>query len=202
MFLAMLFSLPLPLTPLQILWVNLVTDGFPAMALGVDKDEEDVMKCLPRNPNTSIFADGLGWKILTRGLLIGLFSLISFVISYEETPYDLTRSQTITFATLVFSQLIYVFDCRCKGDIFQRNPFGNIFLVLAVFFSSFLLLVVIYYPPFSNLFHTTYLSFRDFILIFICSSLPVILASFLDKAKLFFFKVLKKFKAFFKKECY
>lgn len=180
MFLAMLAGLPLPLVPIQILWVNLVTDGLPAMALGVDPAEEDTMVRPPRNSRESVFARGVGWKIVTRGLLIGACSLLAFVAAYLETPDDLARAQTIAFATLVFSQLIYVFDCRSRGTIFQRNPLDNRPLVLAVLSSAFLLLLVIYYVPLQPIFHTVSLGLREWILILVTSTLPVILAGILD----------------------
>ena len=180
MFLAMLASLPLPLVPIQILWVNLVTDGLPAMALGVDPAEENAMSRPPRDSRESIFARGVGWKIVTRGLLIGLCSLAAFWIAYMETPENLVRAQTIAFATLVLSQLIYVFDCRSQGTIFQRTPFDNPMLVLAVLSSAILLLGVIYYPPLGPIFHTVPLGLREWILVTVTSMMPVILAGLID----------------------
>src|SRR5690606_13667182 len=103
MFLAMLAGMPLPLVPIQILWVNLVTDGLPAMALGVDPAEEDTMDRPPRNSRESVFARGVGCKIISRGLLIGLFTLAAFWGSYNEAPDDLVRAQTIAFSTLVLA---------------------------------------------------------------------------------------------------
>ncbi|UWE05234.1 calcium-translocating P-type ATPase, SERCA-type [Laceyella sacchari] len=180
MFLAMLAGLPLPLVPIQILWVNLVTDGLPAMALGIDPAEEDTMVRSPRNSRESVFARGVGWKIVTRGLLIGASSLMAFWVTYLETPDDLVRAQTVAFATLVFAQLIYVFDCRSQGTIFQRTPLDNLPLVLAVLSSAVLLLAVIYYPPLQPVFHTVSLGVREWILVIVTSTLPVILAGILD----------------------
>ena len=100
MLFAMLLSLPLPLVPIQILWVNLVTDGLPAMALGLDQPEENVMQRKPRHPKESVFARKLGWKIISRGFLIGIVTLIAFVIVYHRNPNDLPYAQTIAFATL------------------------------------------------------------------------------------------------------
>lgn len=181
MFLAMLAGLPLPLVPIQILWVNLVTDGLPAMALGIDPAEESTMNRSPRNSRESIFARGVGWKIITRGLLIGLCSLAAFWVTYMESPDDLVKAQTVAFATLVFCQLIYVFDCRSTGTIFQRTPLDNIPLVLAVISSAFLLLVVIYYAPLQPIFHTVPLGLREWILILVTSTLPVLTAGLLDQ---------------------
>jgi P-type Ca2+ transporter type 2C len=180
MFLAMLFGFPLPLVPIQILWVNLVTDGLPAMALGVDPAEDNTMGRAPRNSRESVFARGVGWKIVTRGLLIGFCSLAAFWVTYAEFPDDLVKAQTVAFSTLVLSQLIYVFDCRSQGTIFQRNPFDNLALVLAVLSSAALLLVVIYYPPFGPVFHTVPLGLREWVLVTVTSTLPVIVAGLFD----------------------
>lgn len=180
MFLAMLAGLPLPLVPIQILWVNLVTDGLPAMALGVDPAEEKMMNRPPRNSRESVFARGVGWKIVTRGLLIGFCSLAAFWVTYWEAPDDLVRAQTVAFATLVFAQLIYVFDCRSSGTIFQRTPFDNMPLVLAVLSSVILLIGVIYYQPLQPIFHTVSLGMREWTLVIVTSTLPVILAGLMD----------------------
>lgn len=183
MFLAMLMGLPLPLVPIQILWVNLVTDGLPAMALGVDPSEEDTMNRPPRNSRESIFARGVGWKIVSRGLLIGFWSLVAFLVTYHEAPDHLELAQTVAFATLVFSQLIYVFDCRSAGSIFNRNPLSNVPLIFAVFSSVILLLVVIYYPALQPIFHTVPLGLREWILVCVTSTLPVIIAGLFDQLK-------------------
>ncbi|WP_107727660.1 calcium-translocating P-type ATPase, SERCA-type [Desmospora activa] len=180
MFLAMLAGMPLPLVPIQILWVNLVTDGLPAMALGVDPAQEDTMKRNPRNSRESIFARGVGWKILTRGFLIGSFTLGAFWLAYSEAPDDLVRAQTIAFATLVLAQLIYVFDCRSTQSIFHRNPFTNMPLVLAVISSALLLLVVMYTPTLQPVFHTVALGFRDWALVLAAASIPTLLAGLIE----------------------
>ncbi|SDB97275.1 Ca2+-transporting ATPase [Melghirimyces thermohalophilus] len=180
MFLAMLAGMPLPLVPIQILWVNLVTDGLPAMALGVDPAEEDTMDRPPRNSRESVFARGVGWKIISRGLLIGLFTLAAFWVSYNEAPDDLVRAQTIAFSTLVLAQLIYVFDCRSQLSIFHRNPLSNLPLVLAVASSALLLLVVMYYPPLQPIFHTVSLGVREWALVIAAASMPTLLAGVVD----------------------
>ncbi|MCK9905678.1 cation-translocating P-type ATPase C-terminal domain-containing protein, partial [Frankia sp. Cpl3] len=110
----MLIGLPLPLVPIQILWVNLVTDGLPAMALGVDPAEADTMHHKPRLRNENIFARGLGWKIISRGFLIGAMTLLAFWLTLQEDPNHLVHAQTVAFATLVLAQLIHVFDCRSE----------------------------------------------------------------------------------------
>ncbi|MDQ0215067.1 Ca2+-transporting ATPase [Oikeobacillus pervagus] len=175
MLFAMLLALPLPLAPIQILWVNLVTDGLPAMALGLDRPEENVMKRKPRNPKEGVFARGLAWKVISRGFLIGITTLIAFMITYKQNPDHLEYAQTVAFATLVLAQLIHVFDCRSEKSIFSRNPFGNMYLVWAVLSSFILMFVVIYVPSLQPIFHTVYIEPRDWLLIFGLSALPTFL---------------------------
>ena len=141
MLFAMLLGMPLPLVPIQILWVNLVTDGLPAMALGLDKPEGDVMKRKPRHPKEGVFARGLGWKVVSRGFLIGVVTLMAFVFAFKSNPNNLPYAQTVAFATLVLAQLIHVFDCRSEKSIFSRNPFENKYLVWAVLLCLLMLLV-------------------------------------------------------------
>ncbi|MGE7601860.1 calcium-translocating P-type ATPase, SERCA-type [Peribacillus sp. NPDC097675] len=175
MFFAMLCALPLPLIPIQILFVNLVTDGLPAMALGLDAPEEDVMKRNPRSANEGVFGRGLGWKIISRGFLIGISTLIAFYVVYRANPDNLPYAQTIAFATLVLAQLIHVFDCRSEKSIFSRNPFGNLYLVGAVLSSLLLMLAVMYVQPLQEIFHTVPISGRDWLLVVGMASIPTFL---------------------------
>ncbi len=175
MLFAMIIGLPLPLLPIQILWVNLVTDGLPAMALGLDKPEENVMKRPPRHPKEGVFARGLGWKIVSRGFLIGSATLLAFMTVYKSNPDNLQYAQTVAFATLVLAQLIHVFDCRSEKSIFSRNPFGNMYLVWAVVSSLVLMLIALYYPPLQQVFHTVSIAPRDWLLILGMASIPTFL---------------------------
>ncbi|MGO4887840.1 cation-translocating P-type ATPase [Anaerobacillus sp. MEB173] len=174
MLFAMMLGMPLPLVAIQILWINLVTDGLPAMALGLDQAEDDVMKRNPRSPTEGVFARGLAWKIVSRGFMIGVVTLAAFSITYQANPDDLVRAQTVAFATLVMAQLIHVFDCRSEYSVFHRNPFENIYLVFAVISSILLMLVVIYYPPLQPVFHTTFLSVREWALIIGLAAIPTV----------------------------
>jgi Ca2+-transporting ATPase len=175
MLFAMLLALPLPLLPIQILWVNLVTDGLPAMALGLDQPEENVMKRGPRSPNEGVFSRGLGWKVVSRGFLIGIVTLLAFMIVYHNDSSKLPYAQTIAFATLVMAQLIHVFDCRSERSVLSRNPFGNQYLVWAVISSLALMIVAIYYPPLQPIFHTLPIALKDWLLILGLSSVPTFL---------------------------
>lgn len=175
MLFAMIIGLPLPLLPIQILWVNLVTDGLPAMALGLDQPEENVMKRAPRHPKEGVFARGLGWKIISRGFLIGSATLLAFMTVYKSNPDNLQYAQTVAFVTLVLAQLIHVFDCRSEKSIFSRNPFGNMYLVWAVISSVVLMLIALYFPPLQSVFHTVPIAPRDWLLIVGMASIPTFL---------------------------
>ncbi|AIQ68511.1 calcium-translocating P-type ATPase, SERCA-type [Paenibacillus graminis] len=178
MFFAMMLGLPLPLVPIQILWVNLVTDGLPAMALGVDQAEKDLMEHKPRGAKENIFARRLGWKIISRGLLIGLCTLAAFWMTLRidpSSPVQLIRAQSVAFATLVMAQLIHVFDCRSSRSVFHRNPLQNKYLVLAVLSSILLMLVVMYLPVLQPIFKTVPLSFREWCLVLVMAGIPTFL---------------------------
>ncbi|WP_248926457.1 calcium-translocating P-type ATPase, SERCA-type [Paenibacillus hamazuiensis] len=178
MFLAMMAGLPLPLVPIQILWVNLVTDGLPAMALGVDQAEKDLMQQKPRGAKENIFARRLGWKIISRGVLIGICTLAAFWLALQENPDSashLVKAQTVAFATLVMAQLIHVFDCRSSRSIFHRNPLQNRYLVLAVISSLLLVLAVLYTPQLQPIFKTVPLNLRDWIVVLVFAGIPTFL---------------------------
>ncbi|WP_203362253.1 cation-translocating P-type ATPase [Bacillus sp. REN10] len=175
MLFAMILALPLPLVPIQILWVNLVTDGLPALALGLDRPEENVMKRPPRHPKEGVFARGLGWKIISRGFLIGAVTLIAFMITLKAHPDHLAYAQTVAFATLVTAQLIHVFDCRSEHSVLARNPFGNLHLIAAVLSSFLLMIAVIYVPSLQPVFHTVPLELREWLLVVGMSAIPTFL---------------------------
>jgi Ca2+-transporting ATPase len=172
MFLAMMAGLPLPLVPIQILWVNLVTDGLPAMALGVDQAEKDLMQQRPRSARENIFARRLGWKIISRGILIGICTLGAFWLTLRTNGGNLIEAQTVAFATLVLAQLIHVFDCRSSRSIFHRNPFQNRYLVLAVLSSLVLMIGVLYIEQLQPIFKTVPLGFRAWCLVFVAAGIP------------------------------
>ncbi|RNC29474.1 MAG: Calcium-transporting ATPase [Candidatus Dichloromethanomonas elyunquensis] len=178
MFLGTLVGLPLPLLPIQILWVNLVTDGLPAMALGVDGTEPDIMKRSPRSPAESVFARGLGRRIMIRGTMIGIGTLLVFVVGLWYGAGLLT-ARTMAFSTLVFSQLFHVFDCKSeRRGIFEVGIFSNLFLVLAVMLSTAMQLSVIYLPFLQNIFKTAPLHTWQWVLILTVSGGPSVIIGF------------------------
>jgi P-type Ca2+ transporter type 2C len=178
MFLGMLVGLPIPLLPIQILWVNLVTDGLPAVALGFDPPEKDVMKRHPRGPDESIFSDGLAGIIIFRGVLIGLTTLAVFATMLYFTG-DVAAARTGAFVTLVLTQLIHVFECKSETrNIFQINLFDNIYLVFSVLISLAMILGVVYIPALQTIFRTVHLGLNGWLITCGLSFLVPVLATF------------------------
>ncbi|EGT3615541.1 calcium-translocating P-type ATPase, PMCA-type [Clostridium perfringens] len=171
MFLATIFYLPTPMLPIQILFVNLATDGLPAIALGVDPADKDIMNQQPRSKKESIFARGLTEKILVRGCLIGICTLLSFIVG-GLYGMDLDTCRTIALSTLVMSQLLHVFECRSeRHSIFEIKLFTNIYLVGAVLVSVVMLLSIIYIPFFSAIFHTAILGINHWLIVLFFSTI-------------------------------
>ena len=169
-------GLPLPLLPIQILWVNLVTDGLPAMALGIDPPDENVMNRRPRGKNENVFSQGLGNKIIYRGVIISLVTLAAFIIVNIYGQSNLEMARTAAFATLVMSQLLFVFECRTENaSVRWQNPFGNIQLTLSVIISTAMLLAVIYIPLLQPIFHTVPLDKNILILVLSLAGLGAII---------------------------
>ncbi len=178
MFLGMLAGLPVPLLPIQILWINLVTDGLPAVALGFDPPEKDVMKRPPRKPDESIFSQGLAGTILFRGILIGLTTLAVYISILYFTA-DIGAARTGAFVTLVLTQLIHVFECKSERmSIFRIPVLNNIYLVLAVLCSLIMTLGVVYIPALQNIFRTVPLGLNEWLITAGLSCLGPVLASF------------------------
>ncbi len=189
MFIAVAFGFPLPLVPLQILWINLVTDGLPALALGMEKPGATLMQKPPRPKNEGIFSAGLGQKIVVRGIIIGLTSILVFLGAIVYYGH-LETARTMAFTALVFSQLFYVFDCRSEDESpFSLGFFTNRYLVGAVAFSAALQCLVLYVPWFRSVFHTVALDVSQWAVIIILTILPTLLSSL----RYFLKKKIKKF---------
>ncbi len=159
MFLAMLMGMPVPLLPIQILLVNLATDGLPAIALGLEPGETHIMKRRPRRCDDSVFSGGLAFVIIFRGILIGLTTLAVFVRLLSEFN-SLTLARTGALTTLVAAQLIHVFECKSEEkSIFSINFFNNPHLVAAVVFSAAAISTAIFLPAANQVFNTCALTF-------------------------------------------
>lgn len=166
MLLAMLLGLPLPLRPIHILWVNLVTDGLPAMALGVDPLDADVMLRPPRPPEEGIMGRGLWMRVISRGAVIGVTTILVFSLSLDISA-NLLYAQTMALATLVVLQLFYVFECRSENfSPWEAGIFKNYLLLAAVILSFFLLSIILYHPFLRSVFYTYPIRAGDWFIIF------------------------------------
>ena len=171
-FLAPLIGLPIPLMPVHILWVNLVTDGLPALALAAEPAEKDIMKRPPRNPGEGIFAHGLGLHILWVGIIIGLLTLATQFIAIRTGD---THWQTIVFTVLCFSQLWHVMAIRSEyRSLFKLGLFSNQPLLWAVLGTVMLQLAVIYIPYLNVFFHTKPLTIGELAIAFGVSSIVLV----------------------------
>ena len=168
MLLGPFLGVPLPLLPLQILWVNLISDGIPALSLSVEPAEKNIMKRKPNPIDGNIIGTKWTYLILT-GLIMGLFALIPS-LSFKNTGVDEGTWRTILFSTLVFSQLFFTFCIRSRKSIFKHGSGNNPYLYVAVAVSFALQLMVIYVPFFQNIFGTSALSLTQLIISIIFAS--------------------------------
>ncbi|MCW8328998.1 cation-translocating P-type ATPase [Photobacterium sp. SDRW27] len=166
----------LPLTPLMILWINLVSDGLPALALGVEPEEKDLMERKPRKRNEGFFGDFLGAKIVVRGLALGTMSYFAFNWALDA-GYSANYAQTVAFSMLIFAQLWHLFDSRSFTTLYRKNPFTNKYLLGAVAVSATLSLGVIYTSIGQMIFNTEALSIGHLGGIIIMASIPTLLLS-------------------------
>jgi len=190
-FASILFFWPVPLLPTQILWINLITDTLPAIALGVDPGDKDVMKRKPRNPKESFFSQGAGVRAVIGGTLIGILTLFAFYFGLREHGYTMNSAnipeevlkyaRTMAFIVLATSQLFYSFTMRSSiKSIFKVGLFSNKFLVVG-FIIGFLLQVIVVSTPLSNAFNMCNLTFKDWDLVIILSLIPLIINEIIKK---------------------
>lgn len=174
MLFAMLCGMPVVLLPIQLLLINLVTDGLPAIALSLEPADEKIMERPPRKANESIFAGGMLWKIIVRGFLIGLCTLCAFSYVYNGSGLDGAR--TAALAALGLSQLVFVFECKdeCR-NIFTARYRSNFKLVIAVAVSLAVMAAVMFIPSLSSIFGVTALDANGLFAVVILSfAVPVI----------------------------
>ncbi|MEA1885062.1 MAG: cation-translocating P-type ATPase [Thermotogota bacterium] len=169
MLLGPFLGVPLPLLPLQILWVNLISDGLPALSLSIEPAEKNIMKRKPNPIDGNIIGTKWIYLILT-GLIIAIFTLIPS-LSYKNLILEEGTWRTILFSTLVFSQLFFTFCIRSQKSVFKHSSGNNPYLYGAVGISFLLQLVVIYVPFFQDIFGTTALNFSELIFSILFASL-------------------------------
>jgi Ca2+-transporting ATPase len=178
-FLAPFLGLPIPLLPIHILWINLVTDGMPGLALAAEPDEQDIMSRPPRDPKESIFAKGLGVHIMWVGLLMGAVSIITQALFINSSQ---AHWQTMVFTVLCLSQMGHVLAIRSDRDsFFKQGIFSNKPLLGAVLLTFALQMATIYVPVLNPIFKTVPLTAGE-LLITILLSTTVFLAVEIEKA--------------------
>lgn len=174
-FTSILLNLPVPLFAIQLLWLNLVTDSFPALALGVEKGDPDIMKIPPRNPDEPILTGKLLIRIALQSIAISVASLLSYIWGLSTYNGDLTKARTVIFACLITAELLRAFSSRSLNyTLFKIGFFTNKTMVYAVLASFALLLVVIYVPFLQPIFHTAALGLYDWCVILGLAIIPLI----------------------------
>ncbi len=177
-----------PLTPLQILWMNLVTDGLPALALAVEPPEPDVMQRPPFSPRESIFARGLGSYMVRIGIIFAIIAIAMMWWAYNHThaagyPRDPNTWKTMVFTTLCIAQMGHALAVRSNTRLtIELNPFSNPYLLGAVVVTTFLQLLLVYVPPLRAFFDTYYL---DPIELAICFGFSALMFVWVELEKLF-----------------
>ncbi len=191
LFVAILLGWPAPLSAIHILWINLITDTLPAISLGLDPDDPDVMKEKPRSIKESIFANGSGSFTWMNGLLIGLITLIAFIAGlgiysgpesifttdFADLPKDsLIRGQTMAFITLSVSQLFHALNLRStKKSLFQVGIFSNKYLLASIILGTGIQVALVNTPVFKEIFKIDSITLRDWIFLLTLSLLPVLI---------------------------
>ncbi|MGL5084744.1 MAG: cation transporting ATPase C-terminal domain-containing protein, partial [Clostridium sp.] len=176
LFFAILFNWATPLLPIHILWVNLITDSFPALSLGVDPGDHDVMANKPRNPKESLFS-GVGGKLLiVNGVLIGVITLVAFKVGERLYPGSLMHAQTMSFVVLSVSQLFYSLAMRNETkSLFQVGVFKNKWLIGSIILGITLQLIIITVPPLASIFKVYALTLSDWGIVIGLSLIPFII---------------------------
>lgn len=177
-FFAILFRMPSPLAAVQLLWVNLITDSLPALALGTEAPEEDIMTRPPVSPTDSLFSRDLIIRIISEGILIGSLSLFAYVVGSNY----IGNAGTMAFAVLSFSQLFHAFNMRSHYSLFHIGIFSNKKMIWSFLLCAFLQFLVITHPRLQALFLVNSMNSVQWLVVIACSIAPVI---FVELQKLF-----------------
>lgn len=173
LFFAILLNWPAPLLPIHILWVNLITDSFPALSLGVDPGDKGVMDLPPKDPKESLFAGRASILLILNGILIGGSTLFAFVLGEYLYPDSLRHAQTMAFVVLSVSQLFYSLSMRNETkSLFQVGVFKNKWLIASILFGIVVQLAIITIPFTANIFKVYSLDFKDWGIVILISLIP------------------------------
>jgi Ca2+-transporting ATPase len=185
-----------PLTPLQILWMNLVTDGLPALALAVEPPEPDVMKRPPFSPRESIFARGLGSYMIRIGIIFAFITIILMMWAYNHSTsiqgngLSPDRWKTMVFTSLCLAQMGHAIAIRSNSRLtIEMNPFSNPYVLGAVVLTTILQLMLVYVPPLRNFFGTDYISLPE---LGICLGFSALMFVWIELEKIVFRLMGKK----------
>ena len=176
LFVAILLNWDTPLLPIHILWVNLITDSFPALSLGVDPGDKGVMNDPPRDPKESLFSGRFGVLLAINGAIMGALTLVAFRVGEHLYPDSLMHAQTMAFVVLAVSQLFYSLSVRNpKKTLFEIGPLTNKYLLGAICVGILLQLSIISIPPIAQIFKVYTLTARDWGFVILLSLIPFIL---------------------------
>ena len=170
-FMGLVLGLKSPLLAIQLLWINLVTDSLPAIALGLEKPEKDIMQRKPVDSKKGIFADGLWNKIIVEGIMIGVLTLVAFSIGNKY--YGLEVGRTMAFLSIGFLELIHSFNVKNEKSIFEAGLFENKYLVGSFVLGIFIQAIVVVVPTFAKVFEVVPLNLTQWIITVAISILPV-----------------------------
>ena len=172
-FMAMLFWQESPLLAMHLLWMNLVTDGLPALAMGVEPVESDIMTRKPKPKNEGLFADGLGVRIVLQGIMFAALTLISYYVG--KTYFGgISAGQTMAFLVLSASQLFHVLNVRTKKSIFVSPLHKNKYMVGALCISFLLIVLIAFVPPIAKIFKIVMLPAKAYLLALGLSIVPIV----------------------------
>ena len=172
-FLGLILGLKSPLLAIQLLWINLVTDSLPAIALGLEKPEADIMDKKPRNSKKGIFADGLWQRIITEGTMLGILTLVAF--SVGNYLYDIEVGRTMAFVSLGLLELVHSFNIKSEESIFKVGLFENKYLLGAFILGALLQIVVVVIPSVAEVFKLVPLTQVQWMYTFGISILPLVI---------------------------
>ncbi|WP_249175179.1 cation-translocating P-type ATPase, partial [Clostridium tyrobutyricum] len=154
-----LAALPIPFTPAHLLFINLVTDSLPAIALGLESYKDNVMKEKPRNINTPILTKAFGKGILIEGLIIAAFTILAFYTGLKTGDHMV--ASTMAFSTLCLSRLFHGFNCRSRESIFKIGLLSNKYVWFAFGLGAALLSMVLFLPPLKAVFEISNLNLKQ-----------------------------------------
>ena len=172
-FFGLLLGLESPLLAIQLLWINLVTDSIPAIALGLERPEIDIMDKKPKDPKKGIFADGLWGNIFVEGMMIGILTLLAFSIGNNK--YGLEIARTMAFVCLGMLELVHSFNIKSDKSIFKVGIFENRFLIGAFLLGTILQCGIVFVPMFTKIFKLTQLNIIQWVYCITISILPIII---------------------------